>query len=240
MNTRGIARFYKNVDVAEERGTFVVCLDGKPIRTPHRANLSLPLRDLANAIAAEWRDQVELVDPSNMPLTRLAYAAIDVAPAHRLRLTDEILAFGKTDLLCYRAEAPAALVARQITGWDPLLDWATERLGARLTTGTGIAFVEQSAQAGEAFAAAIRPCDDFALVALHGASSLLGSLVLTLALAQGRLDAAGAFALSRLDETFQAEVWGRDAEAEARAARLAVELQAIERFLALTRVTSRP
>ncbi|MGB8363932.1 MAG: ATP12 family protein [Rhizomicrobium sp.] len=238
MSQRGIAKFYKDVDVAEAGDAFVVRLDGKPIKTPHRAVLAVPKRALAEAITKEWRDQAQIVDPATMPLTRLAYAAIDIASAHRARLVDEILAFGRTDLLCYRAETPAALVARQAQGWDSLLDWAGERFGAGLATGTGIAFVEQPPESAAAFAAAVRPCDNFALVGLHGASSLLGSLVLALALLHARLDASDAYTLSRLDETFQAEAWGRDAEAEARAARLASELQAIERFLML--VGARP
>ncbi len=233
MSPRGVVKFYKHVDVAEAGDGFVVRLDGKPIKTPHRAILAAPRRALADAIAEEWRVQAQIVDLATMPFTRLTTGGIDVASTHRARLVDEILALGRTDLLCYRAEAPAALVVRQAQAWDPLLDWAGERLGARLLTGPGIAFVEQPPEAASAFAAAVRSCDNFALVGLHSASSLLGSLILALALAQARLDASEAFALSRLDETFQAEVWGRDAQAEARAARLAAELQAVERFLRL-------
>ena len=158
MSQRGIAKFYKDVDVAEAGDAFVVRLDGKPIKTPHRAVLAVPKRALAEAITKEWRDQAQIVDPATMPLTRLAYAAIDIASAHRARLVDEILAFGRTDLLCYRAETPAALVARQAQGWDSLLDWAGERFGAGLATGTGIAFVEQPPESAAAFAAAVRPC----------------------------------------------------------------------------------
>jgi chaperone required for assembly of F1-ATPase len=230
-----VAKFYKTVDTAKEGDGFVVRLDGKPIKTPARNAMTLPTANLAEAIAEEWRAQKDALDPTTMPLTRLAYAAIDVLPTHRARIAEEILGHGKSDLLCYRAEAPQALVARQNDAWNPLLDWAAERFGAQLKTGTGIGYVAQPAESRAAFAAAVEPRDDFTLAALHGAVSLTGSLVLALALVEGRLTAADAFALSRLDETFQSEAWGKDTEAEARAARLGEELAAIERFLNLSR-----
>jgi chaperone required for assembly of F1-ATPase len=230
-----VAKFYKAVDTAKDGDAFVVRLDGKPVKTPARALLALPTMKLADAIAQEWRAQTDVLVPTTMPLTRFAYAAIDVAPAHRARLIDETLAFGKSDLLCYRAEVPAALIVRQNESWNPLLAWAAERFGARLKTGTGIAFVDQSAESQEAFAVAVLTRDDFALAGLHVATSLTGSLVLGLALLEGRVTAQEAFALSCLDETFQAEAWGRDAEAAARAERLGAELAAIERFLSLSR-----
>jgi len=230
-----VARFYKAVAVAGVAGRFTVLLDGKPVKTPNRAALDLPGQELAEAIAVEWRGQGEKLDPATMPLTRLAYAARDVGAAQRARIATEILGFGRSDLLCYRAEAPAALVARQAANWDPMLDWAASRFGARLAVGTGIGFVTQSEAALAALALPIEGCDEFALVALHGATSITGSLVLVLALLDERLDAAEAFRLSRLDEDFQAEAWGRDAEAEARAARLARELSAIAQFLRLCR-----
>jgi chaperone required for assembly of F1-ATPase len=229
------ARFYRTVAVAEEGGAFRILLDGKSVKTPAHIVLSLPNHNLAEAVAAEWRAQEKQLNPSTMPLTRLAFAAQAIAETDRAKIADEILGYGKADLLCYRAEAPAALVARQTEQWNPLLDWAQERFGARLAVGAGIVFVEQPAENEAAFRPAIEPCDDFALVALHGATSITGSLVLALALAEGRLDAAAAFALSRLDETFQAEIWGKDAEAEARAQRLAAELAAVDGFWKLVR-----
>lgn len=228
-----VAKFYKTVSVGEDAGAFVVRLDERPVKTPARALLALPAKKLAEAIAEEWRAQEEMLDPAAMPLTRLAYAAIDTAPQHRARIAEEILGYGGSDLLCYRAEGPQALVARQVEAWNPLLDWAAERFGARLAVGAGIAFVEQSKESREAFAAAVTGRDDFTLVALHGAASLTGSLVLGLALVEKRLSAEQAFALSRLDEIFQSEAWGLDAEAEARAARLGRELAAMDRFLRL-------
>ncbi|HUJ03168.1 MAG TPA: ATP12 family protein [Rhizomicrobium sp.] len=222
-------RFYKDVGVAEEGGAFRVLLDGKPVKSPGRHVLAVPTRALADAIAAEWRAQSESVDPKSMPLTGLAMAATDSQPAER---TEQALAYAKSDLLCYRAGEPAELAARQAAIWDPLLDWAATRFGARLAVATGIVFVDQPPEALVALEKAVRGRAPFELAALHAAAAIMGSLVLALALADGRLTAADAFAASRIDEGFQAEKWGTDAEAEARAARLAHELGAVARFLA--------
>ena len=221
-------RFYKEVSVADENGAFHVLLDGRPIKTPGRWQLALPTRALAEAIADEWRAQEEIIDPKSMPLTSLAMGAIDSAADER---ADQALVFAKSDLLCYRAEEPAEVVTRQAASWDRLLDWADERYGARLAVATGIVFVEQPPEALAALARAVRGRSPFHLTAIHAAAAITGSLVLALALAERRLTAGEAFATSRVDEAFQAEKWGEDAEASARDARLAGELAAIERFL---------
>ncbi|HEV2562742.1 MAG TPA: ATP12 family protein [Rhizomicrobium sp.] len=224
-------RFYKDVSVAEESGAFRILLDGKPVKTPSRKVLAAPTRALAEAIAEEWRGQAESVQLADMIFTRLATAGTESVPANRGHIAEQILGFGKSDLLCYRAEAPRELAAHQAAAWDPLLDWAHRKYGARLAVSTGILFVEQPAEALLALEKAVWDRDDFALAALHAVTSITGSLVLALALAERRLTAGEAFAASRLDETFQAEKWGQDAEAEARAARLAGELAAAGRFL---------
>ena len=172
-----VAKFYKAVETGKESGGFVVRLDGKPVKTPARALLALPTPKLADAIAEEWRAQSDVLDPTTMPLTRFAYAAIDVAPTHRARLTEEILAYGKSDLLCYRAEAPAALIARQNEAWNPLLDWAAQRFGARLTDGDRHRLCRPAGGEPGGLREGGPGRDDFALVALHGAASLTGSLV---------------------------------------------------------------
>lgn len=227
-------RFYKQVSVAAVRdGGHTVLLDGKPVKTPKRATLTLPSQTLAEAVAEEWRGQGENIDPQTMPLTRLAFAAIDTVAQDRARVAEQVLRFGGSDLVCYRAEAPPELVARQAAAWDPLLDWLAEMHGARPSAGAGISFIEQPPDALLALEQAIWRHDDFVLAGLHSAATITGSLVLALALSGARVSAAEAFALAMLDEDFQAEKWGRDAEAEARHARLLSELSAAERFLRL-------
>ncbi len=235
MIGNGIRKFYQLVDVAQEANGFVVRLDGKPVKTTQRHIMTLPGAELANAIAEEWRRQGDTLDPATMPLTRLAFAAIDTVSGHRARVESDITAYGRTDLLCYRADTPSALAERQAQAWDPLLDWAAEHFGARLAIGSGIQFVSQPDASLKALDEAVGKQSDFALAALHGAVAITGSMILALALAEGRLPAKDAFALSRLDEAFQNEAWGVDAEAAARNARHEAELRAIEQFLRLTR-----
>jgi chaperone required for assembly of F1-ATPase len=204
VTVRPVSRFYKTVAVAEDGGRFVVHLDGKTVKTPHRAVLALPNRPLAEAIAAEWADQHEKIDPKSMPMTQLANTAIALVPEHRAKAAEQILAYGKSDLLCYRAEAPEELIRRQAARWDPLLDWAGERFGTRLAVGQGIGFVEQPAAALLALEKAVWRYDAFGLVGLHAAVALTGSLVLGLALSEGRLAAGAALELAQLDEIWQA------------------------------------
>lgn len=221
-------RFYKEVAVGEA-GT--ILLDGKPIKTPARALLALPTRALADAVAEEWAAQGEEIKPG--PLTKLANTAIDRVAGNEAGIAGQILAYAN-DLLCYRAASPAELVARQNAAWNPLLDWAAARY-ATLATGIGIRHIALPDETLAAYRAALESFDAFMLAALHNAATLTGSLVLALALAERRLGAAEAFALSRLEESFQAEKWGADAEAEARARALAAELAATERFMRLAK-----
>jgi len=212
-----------------------VLLDGKPLKTPSRSGYALPQRALAEAVAAEWRGQGEAIDPDSMPITRLVNTAVERVPASREPVAEQVLSVGRSDLLCYRADTAPELAARQAAVWDALLDWLAERYGARLRTGQGIAFIDQPTDALAALKQAVGRLDDFALTGLSAAASILGSLVLALALWEGRIDAAEAMRLATLDEAFQSERWGVDAEAQARLDRLGAELAAVERFLRLIR-----
>ncbi len=226
-----VKRFYKTVSTGENKA---VLLDNRAMKTPKGAPFILPTRELAEAIAEEWRAQTDGIKPETMPLTRLAYAAIDGA-SECARIAEQAVAYAKSDLLCYRAEGPDDLVIRQARQWSPILDWLAETHGARLKLATGIGFVEQPPEALARLSGRVGQLDPFTLVALHTASSITGSLALGLALLEGRLNASEAFALSQIDESFQAEKWGRDAEAEARAARLKAELESAERLIQLIR-----
>jgi chaperone required for assembly of F1-ATPase len=225
-------RFYKEVSVG--RG-FSVLIDGKPIRTPSKARLALPTQRLAEALAEEWREQGATIVPAEMLLTKLANTAIDRAGRLREDIASDLLGFGKSDLLCYRAVEPAELIERQQRAWDPLLDWAHQAFGARLKVTHGVGHIEQDAEAIAALQRAVRAQDGWLLTGLSAATTITGSLVLGLALAEARLSASEAFALSRIDEEFQAEKWGRDGEAENRARQHATELDVAGKFMALAR-----
>lgn len=227
-------RFYKDVTVAETPDGFRFLLDGKPVQTPARHALALPSRALAEAVAEEWRAQAEEMQPLTMPLTRLANTIVDGVRANRDATIAAILRFGENDLLSYRAEAPAELARRQ-RQWDTHLGWAERRYGARLQMTSGIVHVGQAPEALAALREAIAARDDYALAALHVFSSITGSLILGLAVLEGELTAAEAFALSRLDETYQAETWGADRAAQERATRLQREMEEAARLVALAR-----
>jgi chaperone required for assembly of F1-ATPase len=227
-------RFYKEVSVDETADGFRLLLDGRPIQTPARRPLLLPTRVLTEAIADEWRGQDEEMRPAAMPLTRLANTVLDGIRATRPDVVAAILRFGENDLLSYRVETPVELAARQ-HDWDVFLDWAAERHDARLAVTNAIQHVEQTSETLAAFKRAVADRDDFELAALHVLASITGSLVLGLAVLDRRLSAGEAFALSRLDETYQAEKWGRDPEAEERAARLKTEMEQAEQLVRLSR-----
>ena len=183
-------RVYKQAATRPAEGGWGVALDGRAMRTPGRNDLVVPSETLAAAIAAEWDAQQDEVRPATMPLTRLAATAIDRTAQQRDQVVAETANYAGTDLVCYRADHPPELAARQQSAWQPLLDWATLRYDAALAVTSGVIPTRQSATALKAFAAAVASHDDFRLTALHTLTAACGSLVIALALLEGRLDAA--------------------------------------------------
>ncbi len=228
-------RFYKSVGVSRVGGAFGVTLDGRVVKTPAGALLALPTSALADAIAAEWTGQGDVIDPRAMPLTALANSAIDRVQADRVHALKQLEAFGGHDLVCYRAAEPAALVARETLAWDAPLLWARTRYGLDLRVTQGMQSIPQPALSFARLEDVLSRRDAFALTGLVTAAAIMKSLVLALALADGRLDAAAAHAAAHVDEFFQADKWGRDSEAEARLKALKSELDAADRFMRLAR-----
>ena len=228
-------RFWEKTDVVAGATGFEVTLDGRRVKTPAKAALVLPSAEMADAVAAEWAAQDEKVDPRTMPVTRSANAAIDRVVPQLPEVAAMLAAYGDSDLLCYRADGPDALIQRQAEAWDPLLAWAAETYGAPLQPRTGVMHVRQDADALARLAGAVAALGPFELTGFHDLVSLSGSLVLALAVSDGRLDAQTAWRLSRIDEDWQAELWGADEEAEAVAARKEAEFMHAKRFLDLAR-----
>lgn len=226
-------RVYTRVETLPLDGGWGVALDGRLMRTPGKNELRLPSAALTASIAAEWDAQQVEIRPATMPLFRLAATAIDRTATQRDLVFAETANYAGTDLVCYRADHPPALAALQQAVWQPLIDWAARRYDAALSVTTGIIPAAQSPAAVRAFRAAVAAQDDFRLTALHTLTAACGSLVIALALLEGRLDAEAAFAASQLDETFQIEAWGEDAEAVARRQSLAADIAAAARFMAL-------
>ncbi|GAM00154.1 ATP12 family chaperone protein [Sphingomonas parapaucimobilis] len=200
-------RFWTNVSVDAER---VVRLDDRPVRTPGRVPLALPTMALAEAVAGEWRDVEETVDPRAMPLTGLANAAIDRIGADPAPFAAGLARYAESDLLCYRADSPPELVARQDAVWNPLLDWARDRYDVHFTLVTGIMHQPQPPATVERLAQAVAALDPFRLAALSPVVTITGSLVLALALLEGAEEADTIWIAAHVDEDFQAEIWGED------------------------------
>lgn len=214
----GMRRFYSDVSLGQEiPGSWTILLDGRVIRTPAGAAMCVPTRALAQEIAAEWSSQAGSVDPFSMPLTRLVNVVLDHTPSNRGDMAIEVSRYCETDLLCHLAETPEGLVRLQQNAWGPVRDWASRELGIRLLTCEGIIAVAQPEASLEAARAYALGLDDYRLTALVWACGLYGSALLGLAFLEGRMDAIGAFELSRLDEEWQMREWGEDSEARAAA-----------------------
>ncbi|MEM9551292.1 MAG: ATP12 family protein [Pseudomonadota bacterium] len=211
-------RFWTDVQVTPVENGFAVQLDGRVVKTPAKSTLILPTDGMAQRVAAEWEAQVDVVDPTAMPFTRSANAAIDKVRVQQAEVADLLADYGDSDLLCYRADGPRELVARQARDWDPALDWAAKMLGARLDVHTGIMHKAQSPEVVAHLRRQVHDLTAFQLAAFHDLVSLSGSLVLGFAATRGWKPAAEIWEISRLDERWQEEQWGPDEEATARAA----------------------
>jgi len=209
-------RFYKQVSADGVDGGFSVFLDGRPIKTPAKSELVLASQQLADAIAAEWDRQEEKVDPASMPLMRYAATAIDRVTPQRDQVIEDLSEYGDTDLVCYRASYPEKLVKRQSEAWDPLVEWVHEEHGVKLQIVTGVGYIKQDQKGLAKMKSVLEAQSDLHLAAIHDIVSLTGSLVVTLAVMAGRLNAEEAFEISELDEAHVIEEWGEDAEAAAR------------------------
>jgi chaperone required for assembly of F1-ATPase len=228
-------RFYKSVSLKQAGGSFAVLLDSRPVKTPMGGLLELKSAPLAEAIAAEWAGQGDEIDQRAMPLTGLANTAIDHIRTDRAAVIARIEGYAGHDLVCYRAAEPPELARREAAAWDIPLLWAKTQYGLDLKTADGIGSISQPPEAIASLGRHLAQRDEFALTGLVAAAGLLKSVVLALSLADGRLDAAQANAAAHVDEDFQAEKWGWDAEAAERVKHLLTELEDAARFLTLAK-----
>ncbi|KPA20784.1 ATP12 chaperone protein [Shimia sp. SK013] len=206
-------RFWKEASIEESGEGFGILLDGRPVKTPAKAPLTLPTRPMAEAVAAEWAAQEEKIDPTTMPVTRSANAAIDKVTIQYGEVADMLAEYGGTDLLCYRATAPEALIARQAESWDPILDWAAQEFGARLVAVAGVMHHAQDASALEKLRTEVHKLSVFEMAAFHDLVGISGSLILGFAALRELHDADEIWRLSRVDEQWQEEQWGVDEDA---------------------------
>jgi chaperone required for assembly of F1-ATPase len=236
MSQAAVRRFYQSVTVAPAVDGFLVQLDGKELRSPAKLALHLPTKALAEAIAAEWAGQGDKIQPHSMPLMQLASTAIDRVANDRARIVAETAGYAATDLICYRATEPPALVARQAQVWDPLIDWLRRRYDVSLLVTDGIIAVDQPPATLDALTRVVAGHDDFALAGLANLTGSAGSLVIALAVKDGEITPEQAAHAAQLDELFQSERWGEDAEAVERRIAQLRDLVAAHKFLDLLAV----
>ncbi|MGX1306099.1 chaperone required for assembly of F1-ATPase [Amorphus suaedae] len=232
-------RFYKTVGTRPAESGFEIVLDGRPVRTPKRRPLSVADAALAETVAAEWDAQETEINPARMPMTCLLNAAIDGVADMPDAVADDIAAFAGTDLLCYRAGMPDGLVARQKEVWDPILSWAESTLGARFMLAEGVMPVAQPASTLAAVRNRLPTDDPLALAALHSMTTLTGSVLIALAVQDGRLTVDEAWSAAHVDEDWNISLWGADAEATRRRERRETEMRTAA-LLAASRGASRP
>lgn len=228
-------RFYKEAAAVAENGGWAVRLDGRPVRTPSRALLALPTRAMGDAVAAEWAGQGEEIDPRSMPFTGFANAAIDQIGPDRPGFAAGLAAYGESDLLCYRADSPAELIARQAEVWDPLLDWARKRYDIAFRVTAGVVHVAQPPETIVRLSTAVQAFDPFMLAGLSTLVTLSGSLICGLAVVEKAFDPEAIWTVAEIDEIWQAEQWGDDGEAAVRREARAEEFIVASQFCALAR-----
>lgn len=226
-------RFWSKAEAVAGGGEWGVELDGRPVRTPARAPLVLPQEALALAIANEWEETGETVDPRGMPLTGLANAAIDRVAPDPQRFATDLARYAEADLLCYRADGPKALIDRQAAAWDPLLQWARRRYDVDFAVTHGITHVPQQPATIARLSHAVATLDPFHLAGISPLVTIGGSLVAALAVLEGEVDPEAAWTALTVDDAWQLDKWGSDAEAEAALANRRADFTAAARFLSL-------
>lgn len=220
-------RFYKQVKIACEEGDFTILLDERPVKTPAKRPFLVPTEVFAEFIAQEFESQKHVVDPTKMPMTRLVNTVIDGIADDMQAVFEDLLRFVACDMIFYRAQTPKELVRKQSEQWDPLLDWAEEKLGARFYLTEGLMHVEQSPEALQAVSHYLRSVESpYMLAALHMMTTLTGSALIALAVAAGKIDADHAWSIAHLDEDWMMEQWGKDKETMAHRAHKKAEFKA--------------
>ncbi len=220
-------RFYKNVEIASEpeaptseaskKERFAIHLDGRTVKTPARNTLLLPTIEAAQIVADEWSAQGEKIDAATMPATRLVNTASDGIQNDPQAVIDDMLKFASSDLLCYRATTPPGLVEQQTKHWDPILDWVESEIGAQFETTQSVIQIAQPKQAIASIEQALKQWPDpIAIGALHTFTNLTGSIILALAVATGKYDAAQVWKIAHVDEDWNISTWGEDYEAKKR------------------------
>lgn len=232
-------KFYKAAEAGTAPGGYVVRLDGKPFRTPLKNLVLLESKPLAEAVAEEWARQGDNVQPLSMPMTLLANTMTDKTKGEgRQEVSDRLLEYGSSDLVCYFATHPAELVKRHQEHWQPLVLWMEEAYGITFKIVSGIQYHHQPQESLDKLETLLESLSPADFTVVQAAAATAGSLVIALALLQGRLLPENAYQASCVDEIYQLEMWGEDAEAQKRLEMIHSELKEITRFRDLVKASS--
>lgn len=225
-------RFYKTVSIGETDGGFAVLLDGRPVKTPAKKQLAFPKKPIAEIVAGEFEAQRNVIDPKTMPATRLSNTAIDGVAEDPQSIVEDMLRFASNDLLCYRAGRPQQLVDNQNAAWDPVIDWVRRTIGADMVLAEGVVHVDQKPEAIAAIGARLRNFSDpFSIAGLHVMTTLTGSMLLSLVVAEGFMTAEAAWDAAHVDEDWNVSQWGRDSEEAARRSSRRAEMMIAANFV---------
>lgn len=207
-------RFWKDTSIEPIEGGYGVLLDSRPVLTPSKFRLCAPTEKMAKAVASEWAAQKDVVDPRTMPWTRSINSAIEKVSTQRSEVEEHLASYAGTDLLCYRASEPKALVERQAAAWDPVLGWLASETGAKMRVTVGVMPAKQDPAVLARLAGLMRPMTICQLTGFHDLVTVSGSFVLAFAVAENHLESTRAWENSRVDENWQIEQWGEDEEAQ--------------------------
>lgn len=225
-------KFFKEAAIRKEEAGFSIMLDGRPVKTPGKQVLTLPGETPAQIVADEWNALDEVINPLKMPATRLANTAIDGVVNEMQAVMEDITRYCASDLVCYRATNPQGLVEKQQEHWDPILDWALNELGANFEIGEGITFVNQPKESIALFGAKLKShADPFKLASIHTFTSISGSALIALALAEEHIDAETAWTKAHVDEDWNIAQWGEDFEAQERRAQKWIDFSTADKLL---------
>lgn len=231
-------RVYREVHVSQLDGGYRVLLDRIPVRSLCRKDLKLVNEGLARAVALEWADQGEKIDTSVLRLTMLAGRATDLTDEDRARIEAALIAYIETDLVCYRAEGPPALVRLQCAAWDPMVEWAKKRYSCAPSVTTGVLPTAPDTEVSRCYTAVVADLTDEQLVGLQEITAITGSLIVALALLEGEIDSDRAWYAGNIDEDYNISRWSEDAEAADRRARQRADLDAVAFYLAASGIPS--
>lgn len=212
MSDWAAKRFWKDTQTQAKEDGFIVTLDGREVKTPAKARMILPTQALAEAIAAEWDAQEDLIKPATMPMTRTANSAIDTVGHNLDHVIDSLAQYGGTDLICYFAEHPQSLIDMQRAAWEPLHEWLVSTHSITLAQGAGVVFIPQPEGVETQFRNVLRSYSIFELAALHDLISLSGSIVIGLAATDKSNRIADLWEASIVDERWNISQWGEDEE----------------------------